>query len=200
MKRLPRPDDEDRPFISRWNTLCRILLVESSVKLVARTAADFANFNDGSSCFPSNERIARETGYNVRTVWFAWSVMRAFGMAEQVAGAVPYRRRAAEYQLRIPADWQGLPILGPQAGPFTCPVCGSSFVPQGNCSVGKAGNVTFLLGRMTFCPKPRAQKGRAAEDCQTLWDKGRIAAGEAPWGQLGEGRWEVFRRARGDDW
>ncbi len=208
MKRLPRPDDDDKPFIVRWNTLCRILLVESSVKLVARTAVDFADFNDGSSCFPSNERIVRETGYSEKTVRFAWAVMRGLGMAERVADAVSYRRIAAEYQLSIPAGWRSMPILGPRAGMFTCLGCGKPFAPQGNCSVNdqpgdKPGTdvVRFSVWRMTFCPEPRARKGRNAEGCRTLWDKARIAAGEPVWRDLdGDEPWRLFREARGDDW
>lgn len=51
MRPLHRPDDEGRPFTTRWTILCRILLVESSVKHIARSALDFAAYEDGSSCY-----------------------------------------------------------------------------------------------------------------------------------------------------
>jgi hypothetical protein len=207
MKRLPRPDDEAKPFIVRWNTLCRILLVESSVKLVARSAVDFANFDNGSSCHPSNERIARETGYSEKAVRFAWSAMRGMGMAERVGNAVSYRRIADEYCLLIPSDWETLPVLGPYARKFTCLGCGKLFIPQGNCSVNaeksdpKGGDaVRFDLSRLCFCAPPRAKEGRSGDRCVTVWNKRRVDAGQPTWGQMSQDRWDLFREARGDDW
>lgn len=201
------PDDEDKPFIARWNMLTRILLVESSVKHVARAAMDFADFNDGSSCFPSNERIARETGFNEKTVRSAWSVMRGLGMAVRVTEAVSWRGLADEYQLQIPDGWRGLPILGPHARKFNCLACGRAFNPQGNCSVNAepgdksgADMVRFNLGRMTFCPAPRKTRGRGEPDCVSVWSRQQVNAGGKPWGQLGQERWELLWKARNDEW
>lgn len=206
-RRMFRPDDEDKPFIARWNMLTRILLVESSVKLVARAAMDFADFDDGSSCFPSNDRIARETGFSDKTVRTAWAALRGMGMAYRAGRAVSYRRLADEYQLQIPEHWEGLPVLGPHIRAFTCLGCGKAFNPQGNCTVNSqpgdqpgADAVRFDLGRMVFCPAPRKTAGRSVDACKTVWSKERIDAGEQPWNQLGQERWELFRQARGDDW
>lgn len=201
------PDDEDKPFIARWNMLARILLVESSVKHVMRAAMDYANFDDGASCHPSNERLARETGYSEKTVRFAWSVMRGLGMAERVAHGVAHRRLADEYQLTIPDSWKGLPVLGPHGRKFTCLDCRKLFIPRGNCSVNeqpgdKPGddNVRFDLGEMSFCPPPRKTRGREGTSCQAAWSERQVAAHSPPWLALGQERWRYFRQARGDDW
>lgn len=200
-----RPDDEDKPFIARWNMLARILLVESSVKLVARAAMDYADFDDGSSCHPSNERIGRETGYNEKTVRIAWSVMRGLGMAERVAYGVAHRRLADEYQLRIPDNWINMPVLGPHGGKFRCLACGKLFAPQGHNLLdagpnSKPDTVSWHLEKMTFCPPPRKTKGRDDLDCHGLWNQRQMAAGSQPWGRLGAERWKLFKQARGDDW
>lgn len=201
------PDDDTQPFITRWNTLVRILLVESSVKHIARAAMDFANLDDGASCFPSNERIARETGYSEKTVRFAWSVMRGLGMAERVAGAVPWRGLPDEYRLTIPANWRALPVLGPRASKFACLACGKPFNPQGNCTVNgdpcdEAGSdmVRFDLGRMVFCPAPRESKGRIGVDCRAAWSRWRVNAGGKAWDALREDQWKLLRESRNDDW
>lgn len=201
------PDDEDKPFIARWNMLTRILLVESSVKLVARSAMDYADFYDGSSCHPSNERIGRETGYNEKTVRLAWQVMRGIGMAERVGHGVAHLRLADEYQLCIPDHWQSLPLLGPRGRKFNCLHCHKLFAPQGNCSVNAepgdapgGEKVRFDLSRMCFCPPPRKTKGREQPACLDLWNQSQAAAGGMTWYQLGEERWKLFRQARGDDW
>jgi hypothetical protein len=202
-----RPDEEDKPFIARWNMLARILLVETSVKMVARAAMDYADFDDGSSCRPSAERLARETGYHEKTVRFAWSAMRGMGMAIRVAHGTSYRRQADEYELRIPDHWYGLPVLGPNGRKFTCLGCGKLFNPVGNCSVNelptdKPGDdvVRFDLVKLVFCPAPRKVKGRAEDSCVMLWNKRRTAAGKPLWNKMGQERWELFRGARGDDW
>lgn len=207
MKRMFAPDDEDKPFIARWNMLIRILLVESSVKHIARAAMDYADFSDGSSCHPSNERLARESGYNERTVRFAWSVMRGLGMADRVSHGVAHRRLADEYELQIPEHWQSLPILGPHGRKFTCPGCDKLFNPNGNCSVNdekadpRGGDaIRFDLTKLTFCPAPRKTEGRDGPACVELWNRKRKASSVKLWGQLGNDRWEVFRGARGDNW
>lgn len=200
MRRAVRPDDPDKPFIVRWNTLARILLVDTSIKYVARAAMDFADYETGASCFPSNERIARETGYSEPTIRNAWKVMRALGMAERVALGVPHRRLADEYQLLIPEDWHTLPVLGPHGRKFTCLHCGRLFNPQGNCTMKDDGTVGFDLSRLSFCPPPRATKGRAEVSCVDAWSDQQAAAGGRAWRDLGGDRWKGFRDARGDDW
>ncbi len=204
-----RPDDEDKPFTGRWNTLVRVLLVDSSIKHIARSAMDFADFDDGTRCFPSLERVGRETGYNEKTVRQAWAAMRAIGLAIRVGHGVAHQRRADEYELQIPDAWQYLPILGPSGRKFTCLNCRKLFNPLGNCTVTtKAGEdeITYRLGFMAFCPTPkfeiRPRNGQPYKvpECQRQWDVAEADAGRKPWGQLGADRWELFRKARNDDW
>ncbi|GGM27779.1 hypothetical protein GCM10011608_10730 [Micromonospora sonchi] len=202
-RRLHAPDDEDKPFIARWNVLVRILLVESSVKAVARSAMDFADFDDGSSCHPSNERIERETGLSERTVRTAWQVLRGLGMAERVGFGSPHRKLADEYQLVIPPWWQNLPIYGPHVRKFTCLYCQKLITPQGNCTVkvdGDRQKVSFEVHRMAFCPTPRATKGRVALDCLTEWNESQRQRGDPVWHEFGDDRWKLFRQARADEW
>lgn len=200
-----RPDDEDRPFIARWNLLTRILLVGPTVKLVARMVMDYADFNDGSSCHPSNERLARETGLNERTVRNAWATLRGLGMAERIGRGVPHERLADEYELQIPPGWESMPILGPHGRKFRCPGCGKLFTPDGNNTVNavqgdKPDSVRFNVGRLAFCPAPRQRKGRDSDPCMAAWNRERPKS-EKRWAQLdGEQQWAVFRQARGDDW
>jgi len=198
------PDDADKPFVARWNLLVRILLVPPSVKHIARAAMDYADFQDGSSCHPSNARLARETGYSTRTIQDAWSVMRGLGMAVRVADAVSYRRLADEYQLTIPDSWSGLPILGPHGQDFACVNCGNRFTPVGNYSINErpddergSDTITFDLVPMCFCP---AKRKEPVPVCQSVWDQQQKAAGSPTWAQLGQERWKLFARARGDDW
>jgi hypothetical protein len=200
VKRMFAPDDEDKPFIARWNRLVRILLVESSVKHVARSAMDYADFDDGSSCHPSNERIERETGYGDKTVRLAWSAMRGMKMAVRVGRGVSYMRLADEYQLEIPNDWNTLPILGPHGRKFNCLHCGKVFNPKGNCTVYKNDEVRYNVGELVFCAPPRKRKGRDEPDCQTEWNRAQKAIGAKPFHQLGSDVWKRFREARGDDW
>lgn len=197
------PDDEDKPFIARWNVLTRILLVETSVKLVARSAMDFADFGDGSSCHPSNERIERETGLSERTIRTAWQVLRGLGMAERVAFGSAHRKLADEYQLQIPANWQNLPIYGPYVRKFNCLYCQKLITPQGNCIVEvERGQeqVRWKVQRFVFCPPPRATKGRDTVNCFAEWSEHQVLAGAPRWTELGGDVWKLFRQARGDDW
>lgn len=199
------PDTDDKPFPVRWNLLIRSLLVDSSVKHVARAAMDYANFYDGSSCRPSQERLARETGYSRTTVAHAWSAMQGMGLAELVDYSVSYQGRADEYQLQIPDHWRNLPILGPHGGKFTCVNCKRPFNPQGNCTVTKEDwmtyKVTYNLGPMVVCPPPRAKRGRAGPDCGAEWNDRQRDAGALAWRYLDDSdRWALFRQARGDDW
>lgn len=192
-----RPDDESAPFVSRWSTLVRVLLVEPSVKLVARSAMDYANFEDGSNCHPSNERLARDTGYNEKTVRDAWSVLRALDMAIRVSGAVSYDRKADKYQLVIPDDWKSLPLLGPRGRKFTCLGCQKPFNPRAHQVQPKAGErVRWVLHRFVFCAAGRGEQYSA---CMHIWDARRKAEGKKPWLQDTD-RWPFFHQARGDDW
>lgn len=203
-----RPDDDSKSFQRRWNTLVRILLVESSVKLVARTAMDYADWDDGSSCHPSNERLARETGYNERTVRDAWAVLRGLDMAERVRHGVPHKGIADEYQLVIPSGWDGLPILGPHGRKFTCVSCSDLFTPQGNCTLNErpgdkpgSDTVRFDVRKFCFCPRPRRVKGRDVPWCADEWSEEAVRRGLAPWKDLKQNdRWKLFREARSDDW
>jgi hypothetical protein len=203
VSRLHAPDDEDKPFIARWNVLIRILLLDPSVKAVARSAIDFADFDDGSSCHPSNKRIERETGLSDRTVRTAWQVLRGLGLAERVAYGSPHRRLADEYQLVIPDNWRNLPVYGPHVQDFHCLYCDKQFTPQGNCTVAVEGGkevVSFRVHLMAFCPPPRAKKGRDQPYCLDMWNDSQAEQGQPRWGQLGGKVWAGFRKARGDNW
>ncbi|MEV6820184.1 hypothetical protein AB0M72_15665 [Nocardiopsis dassonvillei] len=177
----------------------RALLVDSSVKHVARAAMDYADFRDGSSCHPSNERLARETGYSERTVRDAWGVMRELRLAERVSHAVSYRGKSDEYRLCIPDGWaEALPLLGPRSGPFICQYCGDSFNPRGNSELQPGGKVVFKMPALTFCPPPRSKRGRQVESCHALWWRQRAEEGKGDWSA--DDAWELFRKARDDDW
>jgi hypothetical protein len=202
-----RPDDEELPFTARWNVLIRALLVESSVKLVARTAGDYANLYDrdddrlaGGNTYPGNERLARETGLSERTVRTAWAVIRDLGMAERtkVAAYDPVKKKwnADEYQLVIPDGWEGLPILGPNSGKFHCLHCECLFTPQANCKVNAEGRVTFEVPRFCFCPPPKDKS--KGPGCFKLWSLERRRAELQPWGELDV--WKLFRESRGEEW
>lgn len=214
-----RPDDEDVQFAPRWNLLVRILLVEPSVKLVARTAMDHADFSDGSSCFPSIERMTRETGLSDRTVRNGWAVMRGLGMAVRVSRGSSYRGAADEYQLEIPDSWQSIPILGPHCKKFKCPGCGNLFNPDAHSILAdrtkdktlpdgkprpKAGDdVAWIIGRLTFCSWPSTTKGgtKGNRDCRNAFDRKQRAEGAKLWDELDkEGKWRLFEHARDDPW
>lgn len=197
-----RPDDEDLPFVARWNALIRSLLIEPSVKLVARTAADYADFTDGSSCHPGNARLMRDTGYSDKTIRTAWATLRGMGLAVRVAVGNPAEGEADEYVLQIPDDWKRKPLLGPRGKAFRCLYCHKRFNPQPNSRVNefktdRSGDdaVRFKVFEFTFCPTPRKSAG-----CYELWTKARAEAGETPWPELGQKVWELFRESRGDDW
>ncbi|REF00359.1 hypothetical protein [Thermomonospora umbrina] len=211
MARKIRPDDEDPdiPFSRRWNVLVNALLVESSVKLVARVAMDYANYYDrdngrvaGGNVYPGNELLARETGLSERSVRTAWAVLRGLDMAERTSTASydpkTRKRTADEYQLMIPEGWEHLPILGPNSGRFRCVHCECLFNPQGNSSVDSKGRVSFQVHRLCFCPPPR-DKGKG-EGCFSLWTQARQAAEATSWRDLGGDVWKLFREARDDDW
>lgn len=201
MKHHLRPDDEEKPFIARWNALARILLVEPSVKLVARAAMDYADFEDGGDCYPSNERIARETGYNERTVRTAWGVLRGLGMADRVEYAVAHERLADKYELKVPKNWANLPILGPRGRKFTCLACNKRINPKGNCTLASDGGVTFDVRQYVFCPAPRSKKGREEPWCLDVWNARMKQQGQQVWGQQSNAEaWKLFRLARSDDW
>lgn len=206
MKRLFRLDDEDIPFIRRWNALARVLLVESSVKLVARLAMDYADFEDGTSCHPSIDRMARETGMSDRTVRNAWAVMRGTGLAERVSRGGSYHGMADEYHLQIPPHWQSLPILGPHMRKFTCPGCGKVFNPAGHSNLSKRADergkdvVRFVVGKLTFCSWPNETGNKGSSACRQQWDAKQRKAGKKVWADLGDDVWKVFHEARADPW
>jgi hypothetical protein len=196
-----RPDDEDKPFVARWNSLARVLLVESSVKAVARAAMDYADFYDGSRCHPSSARIARESLHDERTVRAALAHLRALGMAERVAHGVAHRGIADEYQLHIPPYWDGLAVLGPHSRKFTCLACGKEFNAPAAGRINDDGKAVWDLWKLCFCKPPRKKKGRDAPDCWAVWNRDRQLKGEALWSEIGDtARWKLFREARSDDW
>jgi hypothetical protein len=194
-------------FVRRWNTLVSALIVEPSVKLVARTVVDYG-LADGQGIYPGNERIARETGYRAAAVANAWAVMRGIGMAERVTGSYydGRRRTADEYELVIPDDWRGFPAYGPNLRRFRCQHCGKAFNPLPGTHVRPNGSVGWYLARMVFCAPPGRAKRTPEEvarkaalkaadtSCFVLW------GGARRWEGLGDKAWEAFRRARDDDW
>lgn len=215
---MTSPGDEEKTFFARWNALTRIMLIETSVKVVARSVGDFADYGDGSSCHPSSDRIARETGYSDKTVRTALATLRGLGMAQRVKNGVSYQRLADEYQLVIPDDWLGLPLLGPHGQRFNCVHCGKAFNPSGNSTAHSDGRVTFDLRPMTFCsvppppPAPRAPgaaakakpqsktKTKKPPSCLMLWSQERQDGGGQPYWGEGVDRWKLFYEARHDDW
>lgn len=171
------------------------------MKLVARSAMDYADLFDGTSCHPSNERLARETGYSERTVRTAWATIRGLGLAERVSNAVAHARKADEYELTIPDNWTNLPILGPRGRKFTCTNCDKLINPQGNCMLAGEGRVTFDVRQYVFCPAPRATRGREVVWCFDDWNRRMKEQGQQPWGGRGNGEiWKLFRISRGEDW
>ncbi|MFL1430230.1 MULTISPECIES: hypothetical protein [unclassified Nocardiopsis] len=194
-----RPDDTGQPFVARWHSFCRSLLVESSVKLVARTLSDYADFKTGANCRPGNARLARDTGYNKRTVLTAMATLRGIGVIDLTAKGIP-NKRADTYRLVIPEHWKRIPLLGPNGQAFTCLFCSAEFNPVGNSTVTKTGQVSFELETMCFCPPPRKNKGRAEPSCLALWDEERAQQGMPTWNHSGQERWEWFDKARSDEW
>jgi hypothetical protein len=201
------PDDTDRPFVARWNALVSALLVEPSIKLVARQACDYG-IMDGESIYPGNERLARQTGYDERTVREVWHFLRATGMAYRgVRSAWTGDHRTADmYALEIPSGWRAMPVLGPNAGRFTCQQCGKKFNPPpcntfltqrdaggktATPAVGRDGlrDVRWSLWKAVFCPPPRSGNG-----CRVEWERSN-----GPWNG-GQHNWDLFGKARNDEW
>ena len=191
------PGSEDRPFVARWNTLVRSLIVEPSVKLVARTAVEYA-ISDGVDVYPGNGRLSRETGLSERTVRTAWGVLRELGMAERVAPSIwnGERRTADRYDLLIPARWRGFVTYGPHSNPFTCAFCHSRFDPEPCFGADKRGEWGWFLDRATFCPRSRSGPG-----CLTLWQADQERRGKPTWQQVSaDERWSMAWKARDDEW
>lgn len=207
---MVHPDDEEKPFAARFNALLSVLIVEPSIKLVGRQAADYG-FMDGEGIYPGNERLARQTGLTDKTIREAWHFLRGAGLAHRdVRSSWTGTRRTADlYALDIPADWQSLPVFGPHSARFTCQQCGKMFNPQ-PCNVflterrpGRKGfipvtdkqtgfrEVRWALWKTVFCPAPR--KGAS---CRQQWEKSN-----GPWSASDtKAVWEMFRKARDDDW
>lgn len=193
-----RPDQPKTPFIARWNGLIRILLVEPSVKLVARTMGDHANFKTGENARPGNELLARVTGYSERTVREALAVLRGLDLAERTSRGTP-RVSADTYKLVIPSfgEWSCLPIIGPSEDKFTCLGCYEGFEPVGHQTYKPKEGVTFDVRRFCFCGPLKTK----TEACLAEWNRQQDRAGRPRWAQLdGPSRWELFRAARADDW
>lgn len=207
MRKKVRPDDEDKPFSVRWNILTRALLVEPSVKLVARIAMDYADFDDGSSCYPSIDRMTRETGLSDRTVRNGWAVLRGLQLAERLSRGSSFRGAADTYQLKIPDNWESLPTLGPNGGKFTCPGCKKVFNPDGHCILSKRAAdkgkdvVQWVIGRLVFCSWPSESGKKGSADCLNAWNVQERLAGRPKWNQVdGELKWKLFHEARNDPW
>lgn len=203
MGTLSPDDDRDgtRTFRSRFNQLVDILLVESSVKLVARTAADSADLYEGTGVWLGDPRMARKTGLSERTVQTAWGVLRALGLAERVSESriVGGKRRADEYDLRIPGDWRSLPVLGPSEGRFHCLACRKVFNPRAHSIYDpKAGKVMWRVTEFCFCPKPR-RRTAGRRTCLETWNDAHRREG-LPWGRDHDRVWAMFEEARGDGW
>jgi len=202
------PDDEDRPFVARWNALIGALLIDPSIKLVARTACDYG-IMDGGGIYPGNQRLARQTGYDERTVREAWHFLRAADMAirDGRSAWTGSQRTADTYSLVIPSYWASLPVSGPHSSRFTCQHCGKLFNPV-PCNTflhkrqpgaktltpvvdadGKR-ELRWHLSKAIFCPPPRSGNG-----CQYHWERenGRWDGGKPR-------NWDLFRKARNDDW
>ena len=202
------PDDTDKPFVARWNSLVTALLVEPSVKLVARQACDYG-IMDGEGIYPGNQRLARQTGLTERTVREAWHFMRAADMAvrDSRSAWTGSQRTADAYSLNIPSSWRHYPVLGPHSARFTCQHCGKLFDPQ-PCNVfltakgagGKpvpvtdadgAREVRWRLYKAVYCPAPREGAG-----CMQAWERKH-----GPWAKLDNtAAWEMFHKARDDEW
>lgn len=195
-----RPDDDTQPFVFRWRSLVRLLLFETSVKTVALVAAEYADYDTGANCRPGNERLMRETSLGERSVRYAWSIMRAAGMAERVVAGSSYRGESDEYQLHIPANWKAYPVLGPNRGVFTCQYCGAEFNPSGNCAY-KNGKVTAKFEKLIFCPEPRKVRGRDVDSCYERWSAQQAEGGaKGLYTRSLDERFELFSKARDDDW
>lgn len=193
------PGDTTAAFPQRWSALLRLLLVESSVKLIARTAMDHADQADGSGCRVSNDQLARETSYSERTVRTAWGVLRGLGLAERVASAgydaVNERHVSDEYRLTIPDGWHRLPLLGASSAKFWCLWCHRRFNPQANCGLLPDGRVTFEVHRFCFCA---GRVPGAKLSCFDSWQQAESQNNSRPWDDVD--RWSMFRRSRCGVW
>lgn len=188
------------PFAFRWRSLVRVLLFETSVKAVALVAAEYADYDTGANCRPTNERLMRETSLGERSVRYAWSIMRAAEMAERVEVGSPHGGIADKYQLHIPERWKNYPVLGPKRGKFTCQYCGEEFNPVGNGAY-KNGKVTAKFEKLVFCPEPRKINGRDADSCYGLWSDQQADAGAKGLYVMSlNERFELFKKARDDEW
>jgi len=201
-----RPDDtvdskgKPIPFVFRWRSLVRVLLFETSVKAVALVAAEYADFDTGANCRPGNDALMRETSLGDRSVRNAWSVLRDAKMAERVHKGSSYKGECDVYQLHIPENWKGYPILGPNRGAFSCQYCGGEFNPVGNCVI-KGGRASAKFEKFLFCPAPRGANGRDADSCYRLWSERQANGGAAGLDAMPlVERFELFRKARDDDW
>lgn len=199
------PDDTSLTFVARWNTLISALLVEPSVKLVARTVVDYG-LRDGEGVYPGNQRIARQTGLGEKTVREAWHMLRGLAMAvrDNRTCWTGSKRLSDLYHLEIPADWRRWATLGPNFARFHCQHCGKVFNPQ-PCTAfftedgrpvyaDKAEGVRKVgweLPKACFCPPGRGQK---QSDC--------LIAGARSNRNLHEPAeaWALFAKAREDDW
>lgn len=201
------PGDDDKPFVARWNTLVSALIIEPSVKLVARTAVDYGIY-DGEGIYPGNERLARQTSLSAEAVRQAWAVLRALGMAhrDSLSHWTGTRRTADLYALDIPDDWRMKPLYGPKFARFHCQHCAKAFNPRPGSHVRRDGSIGFYVRNMTFCADPGRPKRTAAEKARKVRLKTASAGcfdawgGNERWGQLGDDAWKLFRAARSDDW
>lgn len=190
-RKIVLPDDEEKPFVVRWNLLVRVLLVETSVKAVAWAAMTFASAYDGSEARPSIERLERNTGLSKNTVRKAWATLAGCGMAEVVDQSHwnGRFRTANEYRLAIPDHWRGLATLGPHEGKFRCTFCHHGYNPPPVASLHEDGTVRWKIAQSVFCN----------DKCRASWDRAEVKARrELPWGS--QEAWSLFRRARDDDW
>jgi len=200
------PDDEDKPFVARWNALVGALLIDPSIKLAARTACDYGVMT-GENVYPGNQRLARLTSYDERTIREAWHFLRAAGMAVRVEHGnwTGERRTADRYELAIPDGWRSFPMYGPHTSRFTCQHCGKLFnprpvntwamhkTPKGETpAFDKDGqrDINWKLWKAAFCPDPRSGNG-----CKYYWERRHGA-----WKGGNPRNWEMYYAARGDDW
>lgn len=193
-----RPDDESKSFQGRWNALVRVLLVESSVKLVARTAMDYADWDDGAGVFTGNARMAVTTGCSDKTIRTAWATLRALGMAIRVERGSSSKLNSDRYNLAIPPEWAGFAVVGPNEQKFHCLHCRKRYVAPPVCVLRADGDAVWSLWKASFCPPPRKRAGQPPPiECQDAWERDR----RTRWCDIPDSdRWKLFREARGDDW
>ena len=76
-------------FDCRYDTVVRPLMPGNPISrhallAIAAARADYADYGTGRNCRPSNERLAADTGYSVRTVQRADTALRLLGVASEV--------------------------------------------------------------------------------------------------------------------